>query len=99
VIANLTGNFTHRIFDGDLTSAEHAAAPVGEDRLAASFGLAQQARQQADGNPRHNKGRRPHRSRQFRPPRPDHPAADLSKARIKRRTVLGGLINEYQRAT
>jgi putative transposase len=46
----------------------------------------------------HYNGRRPHRSRQLRPPRPDHPIADLSQERIKRRTVLGGLINEYERA-
>lgn len=46
----------------------------------------------------HYNGRRPHRSRQLRPPWPDHPVADLSKARIKRRPVLGGLINEYERA-
>ena len=46
----------------------------------------------------HYNGRRPHRSRQLRPPRPDHPAADLSKKRIQRRPVLGGLINEYERA-
>ena len=46
----------------------------------------------------HYNGRRPHRSRQFRPPRPDHPVADLSRERIKRRPVLGGLINEYERA-
>jgi putative transposase len=45
----------------------------------------------------HYNGRRPHRSRQLRPPRPDHPIADLSKERIKRRPVLGGLINEYER--
>jgi putative transposase len=46
----------------------------------------------------HYNGRRPHRSRQLRPPQPDHPAADLSKERIKRRPVLGGLISEYERA-
>ncbi len=46
----------------------------------------------------HYNGRRPHRSRQLRPPRPDHPVADLSQQRIKRRPVLGGLINEYERA-
>ena len=46
----------------------------------------------------HYNGRRPHRSRQLRPPRPDHPAADLSEQRIRRRSVLGGLINEYERA-
>jgi transposase InsO family protein len=43
-------------------------------------------------------GRRPHRSRQLRPPRPDHPVADLSQKRIKRRPVVGGLLNEYERA-
>jgi len=41
---------------------------------------------------------RPHRSRDLRPPRPDHPVAHLTKERIKRRPVLGGLINEYERA-
>jgi putative transposase len=46
----------------------------------------------------HYNGRRPHRSRELHPPRPDHPAADLSRERIKRRPVLGGLINEYERA-
>jgi putative transposase len=46
----------------------------------------------------HYNGRRPHRSRQLRPPRPDHPVADLTRQRIKRRPVLGGLINEYERA-
>jgi putative transposase len=46
----------------------------------------------------HYNGRRPHRSRHFRPPRPDHPVADLATKRIRRRPVLGGLINEYERA-
>jgi putative transposase len=46
----------------------------------------------------HYNGRRPHRSRELRPPRPDHPVADLSRERIKRRPVLGGLISEYERA-
>ncbi len=46
----------------------------------------------------HYNGRPPHRSRQLHPPRPDHPAADPSRERIKRRAVLGGLINEYERA-
>ena len=46
----------------------------------------------------HYNRRRPHRSRQFRPPRPDHPPADLAMKRIQRRPVLGGLINEYERA-
>ncbi|MDQ2873322.1 MAG: integrase core domain-containing protein [Actinomycetota bacterium] len=46
----------------------------------------------------HYNGRRPHRSRQLQPPRPDHPPADLSQERVKRRPVLGGLISEYERA-
>ena len=46
----------------------------------------------------HYNRRRPHRSRQLRPPRPDQPVADLTKERIQRRPVLGGLINEYERA-
>jgi putative transposase len=46
----------------------------------------------------HYNGRRPHRSRQLRPPQPDHPVADLSRKRIQRRRVLGGLISEYERA-
>jgi putative transposase len=46
----------------------------------------------------HYNGRRPHRSRQLHPPRQDHPVADLSRKRIQRRPVLGGLINEYERA-
>ena len=46
----------------------------------------------------HYNGRRPHRSRQLRPPLADHPAADLSQQRIKRRAILGGLLNEYERA-
>ena len=46
----------------------------------------------------HYNGRRPHRSRHLRPPRPDHPVADLSRKRIERQPLLGGLINEYKRA-
>ena len=46
----------------------------------------------------HYNGRRPHRSRQLRPPRPDHPVADLSQQRIKRRAILGGHLSEYERA-
>ena len=47
---------------------------------------------------RHYNGRRPHRSRELRPPRPTHPVADLSSGLIKRQRVLGGLVNEYERA-
>ena len=51
----------------------------------------------AEYEARYNR-RRPHRSRQLHPPRPDHPAANTSLERIKRRAVLGALINEYERA-
>jgi putative transposase len=47
---------------------------------------------------RHYNGRRPHRARDHRPPQPTHPMADLSQKRITRRPILGGLINEYERA-
>jgi transposase InsO family protein len=46
----------------------------------------------------HYNGRRPHRSLQLQPPGPDHPVADLPQERTTRRPVLGGLINEYERA-
>ncbi len=46
---------------------------------------------------RHYNRRRPHRSRQLHPPRPDHPIAGPSQERIKRRPLLGGLISEYER--
>jgi putative transposase len=46
----------------------------------------------------HYNGHRPHRALQLRPPRPDHPALDLHRQRVMRRPVLGGLINEYERA-
>jgi putative transposase len=46
----------------------------------------------------HYNGRWPHRSLLLHPPRSDHPVADLSQKRIKRCPVLGGLINEYERA-
>ena len=50
------------------------------------------------GYARHYNGRRPHRSRALRPPRPGHPIADLSRQPIRRQPVLGGLIHEYERA-
>ena len=46
----------------------------------------------------HYNRRRPHRSRQLRPPRPDQPIPDQPAVQIRRRTVLGGLLNEYQPA-
>ena len=46
----------------------------------------------------HYNGRRPHRSRQLHPPRPDHPVADSPRRQTKRRPALGGIINEYERA-
>jgi putative transposase len=46
----------------------------------------------------HYNSRRPHRALQRIPPRPDHSAPDRDHGRIRRRPVLGGLINEYERA-
>jgi putative transposase len=47
---------------------------------------------------RHYNRRRPHRALQLHPPRPDHRAPDITTDRITRRSVLGGLINEYESA-
>jgi putative transposase len=50
----------------------------------------------------HYNRRRPHRARNLRPPDGDDivsaPVTDLATARIRRRTVLGGLIHKYERA-
>jgi len=41
---------------------------------------------------------RPHRGRNLRTPRPDQPTSGQRARQVTRRTVLGGLINEYQPA-
>jgi putative transposase len=46
----------------------------------------------------HYNGRRPHRALQLRPPRPSHPVLAHTSQRIRRRPVLGGLINDYEPA-
>ncbi len=47
---------------------------------------------------RHYNGQRPHRARQLQPPRPEHPMPAAPAQQIRRRSVLGGLLNEYQPA-
>ena len=46
----------------------------------------------------HYNRRRPHRSLKLRPPRPDAPVREPIRGRIRRRPILGGLINEYETA-
>ncbi|WP_442788774.1 hypothetical protein [Dactylosporangium sp. NBC_01737] len=46
----------------------------------------------------HYNGHRPHRSLGQRPPNPPPQIVDLDAARIRRRPILGGLINEYSQA-
>jgi putative transposase len=58
----------------------------------------QHLRHVLNGYARHYNGQRPHRSRELRPPRPDHPFPARPTRRIIRRTILGGLLNEYQPA-
>ncbi len=43
----------------------------------------------------HYNHRRPHRALQLAPPRSDRPTAEPRRTSIRRRPVLGGLINEY----
>ena len=44
----------------------------------------------------HYNQQRPHRALQLRPPRPDAPVPTPIRGRIRRRPILGGLINEYE---
>jgi putative transposase len=46
----------------------------------------------------HYNQQRPHRALQLRPPRPDAPGPTPIRGRIRRRPILGGLINEYEAA-
>jgi putative transposase len=46
----------------------------------------------------HYNGHRPHQSRRQRPPDSDEPVVTSLDAPIRRRKVLGGVINEYHRA-
>jgi putative transposase len=46
----------------------------------------------------HYNGHRPHRSLGQQPPNPAPRAVDLNAARVHRRPILGGLINEYSQA-
>jgi putative transposase len=55
-------------------------------------------RRTLDGYARHYNGRRPHRALDLHPPRSNRPAVDMTHERVKRRPILGGLINEYERA-
>ncbi|MEV4628218.1 integrase core domain-containing protein [Micromonospora sp. NPDC049523] len=46
----------------------------------------------------HYNNHRPHRSLGQQPPNPPSRVTDLTAARIRRRPILGGLINEYSQA-
>jgi putative transposase len=46
----------------------------------------------------HYNGKRPHRALGLLPPRADHAVPDPAHQRIRRRPILGGLINEYEYA-
>ena len=46
----------------------------------------------------HYNRQRPHRAHQLRPPRPQASVPEPIHGRIRRRPVLGGLINEYEPA-
>jgi putative transposase len=46
----------------------------------------------------HYNRQRPHRALHLRPPRPDAPVPEPIRGRIRRRPILGGLINQYEAA-
>ena len=46
----------------------------------------------------HCNRQRPHRSLKLRPPHPDATVPEPIRGRIRRRPILGGLINEYEAA-
>jgi hypothetical protein len=46
----------------------------------------------------HYNTQRPHRALQLRPPRPESPVPELILGKVRRRPILGGLLNEYERA-
>jgi putative transposase len=46
----------------------------------------------------HYNTQRPHRALQLRPPRPESPIPEPIHGRIRRRPVLGGVINQYEPA-
>jgi transposase InsO family protein len=46
----------------------------------------------------HYNGQRPHRALQLRPPRPDTPVPKPVYGKLRRRPILGGLINQYETA-
>jgi hypothetical protein len=46
----------------------------------------------------HYNARRPHRALRLRPPRPTSPVPAVVHGRIRRRPILGGLLNEYETA-
>ena len=55
-------------------------------------------RQVLAGYAAHYNTARPHRALQLRPPRPTSPVPELVRGRIRRRPILGGLLNEYETA-
>ncbi|MEU7873564.1 integrase core domain-containing protein [Dactylosporangium sp. NPDC049140] len=58
----------------------------------------QHLRRTLAGYARHYNGWRPHCALDLRQPRSERPTVDLTQERIKRRPILGGLVNEYERA-
>src|SRR6187200_1584511 len=58
----------------------------------------QHLRQVLAGYATHYNTARPHRAMQLRPPRPTSPVPEPVDGRIRRRPILGGLINEYETA-
>jgi putative transposase len=78
--------------------ARHWTFPNRPGRPPIDPAVATLVEQMARDNPGWGYQNRLHRALQLRPPRSDRPVVDRTHERIQRRPVLGGLINEYERA-
>ena len=88
---------------GELLKLGHWVGTSTIRRVLKTLGIPPAPQRQTDSTWRQfpvaaDRRRRPHRALHLQPPRPDHPNADTPAERIKRRSVLGGLIHEYEPA-
>ena len=84
---------------------DHLDTDIGQHRVERSCELSRSVPDEEPEPPdvlaeysAHYNTQRPHRAQQLRPPRPEQAVPDLGHERVRRRPILGGLINEYEPA-